>query len=83
MSDEKQANDLSKPREMTVRGTRYIFERHASGAYHVDLLMMGDESNTLTACGALVLAHPLLAKKAGFRRSVPKAAEQLFGYLTL
>ena len=82
MSDEKQANDLSKPREMTIRGTRYIFERHASGAYHVDLLMMGDDSSTLTACGALVLANPLLAKKAGFRRSVPKAAEQLFGYLT-
>lgn len=74
------ARDLS--REISIKGKRYVYERHASGAYHIDLLMMGDDSSTLAACGALVLALPLFAKKASFRRSVPKAAEKLFGYLT-
>lgn len=82
MSDEKQANDLSKPAEMTIRGKRYIFERHASGAYHIDLLMMGDDSPTMTACGAIVLANPMLAKKARFKRNVAKAAEAMYAHLT-
>ena len=75
----KSKRDLT--REITNRHDRYIWERHASSAYLVDLMMLQGDSTTLAAAGALVLAYPRFAKKARFKRSVPDAAERLFAYL--
>jgi hypothetical protein len=71
--------DLS--REITIRGKRYIWEQHASGAHVIDLVMLQDDSPTLAACGALVLAYPRFASRAGFKRSVSKAAGKLYDLL--
>jgi hypothetical protein len=70
-----------RPGEITIRGTRYIWERHASDAHVIDLVMLQDESQALAACGALVLAYPRFAKRARFKRSVSRAAAVLYELL--
>lgn len=69
------------PGEITVCGTRYIWERHTSGAYIIDLMLLKGESEALAAAGALVLAYPRFARRARFGRSVSKAAESLYDLL--
>jgi len=76
---EAQVDDL--PGEITIRGKRYVWERHTPGAYFLDLMLQGDKSTALTACGALVLAYPRFAARAGFRRDLVAAAERLYELL--
>jgi len=73
--------DRDLTREITVRGTRYIWERHTSGAYLIDLMLLKGQSETLAAAGALALAYPLFARRARFGRSVSEAAERLYDRL--
>jgi len=73
--------DIDTTRETTVRGTRYIWERHGSGAHLVDLMLLHGDSDTLAASGALVLAYPRFARAVKFKRNLPDAAGALFDYL--
>ncbi len=69
------------PNEITVRGHRFIWERHCSDAYLIDLMILADDSEALALCGALILAYPRMAKSARFKRNVGEAAERLYGFL--
>lgn len=69
------------PGEFTRGGRRYIYERHASAAHFIDLMLLRDDSETLSAAGALVLAFPGFARKARFRHSVAKSAAVLYDIL--
>lgn len=75
------SDDIDLAREITIRGERYIWERHTSGAYLIDLMLLKGESDALAAAGALVLAYPRFARRARFRRSIGTAAEALYDLL--
>ena len=75
------SDDIDLTREITIRGERYIWERHTSGAYLIDLMLLKGESDALAAAGALVLAYPRFARRARFRRSISTAAETLYDLL--
>lgn len=83
MSDEttESADGRDLAREITVHGHRFIWERHASDAYLIDLMLLKGESETLAMTGALVLAYPRMARTARFRRNLGDAAERLYNAL--
>lgn len=69
-------------REITVRGHRFIWERHTSDAHLIDLMILADDSEALGLCGALVLAYPRMGRTARFKRNVGDAATRLYAALT-
>ena len=69
------------PGEITVGGKRLIWERHSSGAFLVDLMLMQGDSETLTATASLVLAYPKFARASRFKRNLGEAAARLYDYL--
>lgn len=69
------------PGEITVKGQRFIWEKHASGAFSIDLMLLRNDSEMLAACGALVLAYPRMAKSARFKRNIGDAAQRLYEQL--